>query len=265
MTKELISKTNSGCTLSDIKIVDSHAHMGPYWNFHVPYGDAKGMLVSMDAVGIDSAIIAPLISIGPGFQRGNRTAESSARRYPGRFWGAIGINPNYPELAREEFNKMSSSPRMKGVKLHPSLHDYPADGEIYRWIYEASGKNDLPVTTHTWEGDKRCNPEIYGELASDYPGTDFVLVHSGGTPKGVEEAIETASFHQNIYLETCGSKTFGLIESMVDSLGSKRILFGSDMPFLDPNPQVGKVVYADIKSSQKLNILGRNAEKLFHI
>ncbi len=265
MTGELIDLANRGLPISGEAIVDSHSHMGPYWNFHIPENDADGMLESMDSLGIDTAIITPLVSIGPGFQSGNSMAERAAQEHPGRFYGALSINPNYPKLSREELSKYEGSPHFKAIKLHPSLQKYPAGGDVYRLVYSRAADMGIPVATHTWTGDSRCEPSKYGELADEFCDTKFILIHSGGTKGGIEEAIETALPRDNIYLETCGSRTFGIVEEMVDSLGSERVLFGSDMPFLDPAAQVGKIIYSDISEGDKLNILGLNATHVFNL
>ena len=40
------------------------------------------------------------------------------------------------------------------------------------------------------------------------------------------------------------------------------MLFGSDMPLMDPRLQVGRIVTADIPDEVKLKVLGLNAIKL---
>jgi len=265
MTMSLSERVNRGLPLSDIFIVDSHAHLGPYYNFHIPFNDAEGMMASMDALGIDIACIAPHISIGPDFRSGNALAEKVASSYPKRFIGAITLNPNYPAAVLPELRRYETSSAMRAIKLHPSLHDYPAGGKVYRNIYEEAGRMGLPVATHTWFGDARCTPKLYGEIAKEYPETTFLLIHSGGEARGIGEATEAALSAENVYLETCGSLTFGTVEKMVDAIGSRRVVFGSDMPFIDPAAQVGKVIYAPIPEKSKRDILGRNAKRIFNL
>lgn len=265
MRADLIERANKGLPLSDVLIIDSHAHMGPYSNFHVPFNDPEGMIVSMNALGINTSCVTHHISIGPDFRFGNDLVHKAANDFPGRFIGAICLNPNYPDLIIPEIKRFENSSVMKAIKLHPSVHNYPAGGKAYRTIYEEAAERTLPVTTHTWIGDNRCTPKLYGEIAKEYPDTVFVLIHSGGETKGVCEAIEAAKLSENIYLETCGSMTFGTVERMVEALGSKRVVFGSDMPFIDPAAQLGKVIYAPIPGEAKLDILGRNAKKIFRL
>ncbi len=259
----LVDLANRGRPLSEARIIDSHAHMGPYRCFHIPYSDPEGMIVAMDALGIETCIVGANAGIGPDFRRGNDIARKAALDFPGRFLGAICLNPNYPQSIVSEIERFDGSGVMKAIKLHPSAHDYPADGEHYRTVYEVAGKKGLPVTTHTWFGDKRCSPKMYGELGREYPETKFVLIHSGGTRSAVGEAVEAARSSDNVWLDTTGSMTFRTVELLVEALGSKRIVFGSDTPFIDPIAQVGKIVYAPISEEAKLDILGRNARELF--
>ncbi len=265
MNLSLVERANQGIPLSDVLIIDSHAHMGPYWNFHVPFGDAAGMLVSMNALGIDTSLVCPHLSIGPDYRSGNDLARHAAEEFPGRFLGAMGLNPNYPESIVPEIRRCRKHRAMVAIKLHPSLHNYPADGDAYKVVYEEAGKRHLPVTTHTWVGDKRCTPKTYEKMAKEYPDTTFILIHSGGALEGIAEAIGAAKAADNIYLETSGSMTFGIVERMVEAIGSDRIVFGSDNPFIDPAAQLGKVIYSPISQEAKLDILGRNAREVLHL
>jgi predicted TIM-barrel fold metal-dependent hydrolase len=51
----------------------------------------------------------------------------------------------------------------------------------------------------------------------------------------------------------------------VNEAGADRVLFGSDMPLMDPRPQIGKIITADISDEAKQLILGDNARRLLGI
>ena len=152
---------------------------------------------------------------------------------------------------------------MRGFKIHPSLHGYPADGENLRPMWEYANEKGLPVLSHTWAGDRTCSPAVLGILADEYPKVPVLLGHSGGTPAGYDEALEVASKQENVFLETCGSGVvYGMIERFVRKVGADRILFGSDMPFVNANAQIGKILYAKIPDEDKRKILGLNMAKI---
>ena len=55
----------------------------------------------------------------------------------------------------------------------------------------------------------------------------------------------------------------GLVENLVNRVGSERLLFGTDMPWFDEYQAVGGVLSADISENDMRNILYRNAERIF--
>ncbi len=91
-------------------------------------------------------------------------------------------------------------------------------------------------------------------------------IHSGNTAEPRREAIAAARACPNVYLETCSTfRTPGVIEELVDGVGVDRVLFGSDMPLMDPRSQIGKIITARISDEAKQKILGGNAGRLLGI
>jgi predicted TIM-barrel fold metal-dependent hydrolase len=249
-------------TLESELVIDAHTHMGPYFNFHIPNNDAGSMIKVMDRLGVNMACTSPHVGITPDFGMGNDMAVQAMRDYPGRFFGYITVNGNYPEEIVEEIERCHDM-GMRGFKIHPSLHGYPADGENLKPMWEYANEEDLPVLSHTWGGDRTCSPEVLGKLAEEYPNVPVILGHSGGTPAGYDEAIAVAKKQENIFLETCcSSVVYGMIERFVREVGADRVLFGSDMPFVNANAQIGKILYARIPDQDKRKILGLNMAEI---
>ncbi len=260
--KDLWGKAMLAHTLEGETIIDAHCHMGPYFNFHIPDNDAKSMIEVMDRLGVKMACISPHIGITPDFKKGNDIALGAMHDFPGRFFGYITLNGNYPEDIKDEIDRCYSA-GMRGFKIHPSLHGYPANGENLRYMWEFANEKRLPVLSHTWAGDGTCSPSILGNLAEKYPNVPVILGHSGGTLAGYDEAIAVAKKQKNVFLETCCSTViYGMIERFVREVGADRILFGSDMPFVNENAQIGKILYAKISDEDKRKILGLNMEKI---
>ena len=70
----------------------------------------------------------------------------------------------------------------------------------------------------------------------------------------------------NLYLDVASSQPHvGMIERFVKEVGAERVLFGSDMPVLEPAAQLGRVAYAEISEDNKEKILGRNVQQLLEV
>jgi predicted TIM-barrel fold metal-dependent hydrolase len=54
----------------------------------------------------------------------------------------------------------------------------------------------------------------------------------------------------------------GVIEQLVAGAGAERVVFGSDMPLMDPRCQIGKIITAAIDDQAKRLVLGENAARL---
>jgi predicted TIM-barrel fold metal-dependent hydrolase len=54
----------------------------------------------------------------------------------------------------------------------------------------------------------------------------------------------------------------GLIEKFAAEVGSERMLFGTDLPWFDPQHAIGVLLSAQINDEDRHNICHRNAEKL---
>jgi len=54
-----------------------------------------------------------------------------------------------------------------------------------------------------------------------------------------------------------------MIETAVAEAGAEKIVYGSDLPLLDPALQIAKVTESDITREQKELILSGNMQRLF--
>jgi hypothetical protein len=258
----------AGQPLSDEVVIDPHTHMGPYHNFPIP-GDpwAEGMIEVMDECGVDSAVTAPMIALEGGVREGNEIAADAILKFPGRFFGFCTINPNFPEEEiREELQHCFQNEGFRGIKIHPTTHDYAAYRPGYIPVWEFAHERELPILIHTWGTDPKCRPALFDPIAEQYPRARLILGHSGAMPLGIDEAIEVARKRPNVYLDLTKSIICrGMLEYMVNEVGPDRILYGSDLPFICGTGQLGRAAAARLSLEEKRKILGLNAQQLFRL
>jgi predicted TIM-barrel fold metal-dependent hydrolase len=248
-------------------IVDAHAHLGPWHNFWVRQGGwAEAMVEVMDWCGITTSIVASHAAIGPDEQIGNDQAYDAQRRFPGRIVAYVTINPNRPRAAVEQEIERWELHGITAFKIHPSVHKYPASGEGYRPVYEYAQEHGLPVLSHCWDGDPHGAPSVVAGLADEYPEASFIIGHAASSWGAIETNCTEAKRRENVYLDLTGSGLwFGALEYLVGHADPTRILFGSDNPFIDPRPPLGRVLMARISDEHKRLVLGLNAQRLFKL
>lgn len=252
-----------GLRLDDLcRVVDLHAHAGPHYNFAILGSDPDSMVRLMDRMGVEALVVAPHLSIGPSRTEGNDLALDLVRRYPGRFLGYAVPYPHEPDTVRDELNRVLDA-GLIAIKLHPSMHNYRATDPGYRVAWEIARERNTFILTHTWKGDQYCTPDMLSALAEEFPTVPVLMGHSGGTPAGFPEFIALAQSHPNLYLDTTGSYVTGAwVRQMVAEVGAERVVYGSDIPFIDPRYGLGKVALSGLDDDELDCIMSQNGRRL---
>lgn len=248
-------------------IVDAHCHLGPWHNFFIRRGGwADAVVEAMDRCSVTVSIIAAHLAVGPDEREGNNQVYRAAEAYPDRLVPYVTINPNRGRAGVEAEIARWEPHGIRAFKIHPSTHQYPVTGDNYRPMFEYAAAHALPVLSHTWAGDPHCAPSAFAQLAPEYPTALFIIGHAASSWDAISAACQAAAEFPNVYLDLCGSAMlYGALEYMVAQVGAERILHGSDNPFLDPRPPLGRVLMARIQDDQKRLILGLNAKRIFRL
>ncbi|WP_283139467.1 amidohydrolase family protein [Rhizohabitans arisaemae] len=244
-----------------IRIVDAHAHAGPYSLFFIPEPDPGGMLRVMDRCGVAHAVFSSHLSIQADAAAGNALTAAIVAQAPDRFTGYLTVNPWQDPAA--ELVRWGDDPRFGGIKLHPDLHDYPLVGSRYAGVWEHAEERGWPVLTHTFSGSPYNDLFHVETVAARHPGATILAGHSGVTPLGIEAAIEVAKRHDNVILEVCGSYNTGTdIVRMVREVGADRVVYGSDFPFIDLRMSLGRILFSGLTDVERAAVLGGTITRL---
>ena len=249
----------------DWDVVDAHAHVGPWFNFFTPEPSADSMLRVMDRCGVRLAVVSATYAIGVDAVAGNAQVVAMVRQHPGRFAGYAVFNPHAPE-SLTDVERLLDMPSMVGIKIHPDVQAYAADGPLYAPIWELAARRAAPVLTHTFVDSPFSDPLMFAAIAARWPEVVMLLGHSGVTGEGHRRAMQVAGAHRNVYLELCGSFTTGhWIRQMVERVGAQRVLYGSDFPFIELRYALGRVVFAGLPDADLALVLGGNARRILRL
>ena len=164
-----------------------------------------------------------------------------------------------------ELNRSIDDLGFSAIKIYPPYVPWPMDDPVWDPVYQFADDRGLAVISHTGS-EKTCWPVLVENVAGRFPNANFVIGHSGNTEPYRTQAIRAAQRFPNVYLETCSTfREPGVIERLVGEAGPDRVLFGSDMPLMDPRPQLGKIITADISEDEKRLVLGANARRLLKL
>jgi len=244
------------------RVIDFHGHVGR-WDRYGMNDDPALLLHAMDAAGIDLSCVFQIFY--PDGTTGNDLAARFIAKHPDRFVGFAYVSPLMPERMVPELTRAIDELGFAAIKLYPPYTPWPLSDPQWFPIYEFADARGLAVLFHTGS-EPQSYPKFLSEIAPLYPRANFVAGHAGNTPVERAQAIAAAQANPNVYLETCSTfRTPGVIEQLVYEAGADRVLFGSDLPLMDPRPQLGKILTANISDADKRLIIGDNARRLLKL
>jgi hypothetical protein len=102
-------------------------------------------------------------------------------------------------------------------------------------------------------------------LAEEYPDVNFIIPHLGSFAddwRAQVALIDHLVRHPNIYTDTAGVRRFDILEQAVQRAGARKILHGSDGPWLHPGIELAKVRTLGLSRSDETLVLGDNFLRL---
>lgn len=237
-------------------IIDGHCHAGKGdgltgpWDTSAPLGD---YLRRAAAAGIDRTVI--FAAFTSDYRSANRQVAALVARAPSRLLGFVFV---HPARDRGRVASMVAEGVVRhgfcGIKAH--RHDAP----ITREVCEAARRFALPVLYDVM-GDV-APVEL---LATEYPDVPFIIPHLGSFAddwRAQVALIDHLVRHPNVFTDTAGVRRFDVLEQAVRRAGARKIIFGSDGPWLHPGLEMAKVRALSLPPAEERLVLGGNLQRL---
>jgi Predicted metal-dependent hydrolase of the TIM-barrel fold len=254
-------------------LIDVHLHYG-FEFFPIRASVSEDLIRAMNKFNIDVGIVSSVGGIWYTYPDCNREMYDSIKKFPDRLKGYIVVNPNYPGAAIRQLEEYSQIPQFVGVKVHPSWHNKFVDGPEYEPIFQKCEELNLPVLVHSYviddyEDQVSC-PERIANVARKHKNP-IIVAHMGGNSKRACKAIKDVD---NLYMDISSGRErasqlyvweLGRVENAAREIGAEKILFGSDLPLLDPAICIGLMEDSVLSDKERELIMWKNSSKIFKI
>jgi predicted TIM-barrel fold metal-dependent hydrolase len=239
-------------------IIDCHCHAGKGdgmtapWNTNAPI---EPYLRRARQAGIQKSVVfAPFHS---DYDEANREVARIVRRYPERLIGFAFVHAGRD--AGHIFDMVERARRwgFRGIKVH-GFEAMPT-----REVCEAARAFRMPMLA-----DVVGKPEVVDLLAAEFPDVHFIIPHLGSFGddwRAHGRVIDQLVRYPNVYTDTSGVRRFDYIVEAVKRAGAKKVLFGSDGPWLHPGLELHKIKLLGLPPLQEAMVLGGNILRLLRM
>jgi predicted TIM-barrel fold metal-dependent hydrolase len=237
-------------------IIDCHCHAGrgdlltDPWNTDAPL---KTHLERARAAGIDKTVVfAPFHT---DYAVANAEVARIVARHPGQLVGFAFVHPRRDtgrifQMVEQAVARWG----FRGIKVHG------ADGLPGREICAVAAHFGIPVLV-----DVVGKAHAIEMFASRYPSVDFIIPHLGSFAddwKAQQTVCDQLVRYPNVYADTSGVRRFDYIVQAVERAGARKLLFGSDGPWLHPGVELHKIRLLGLPLADEALIFGGNIRRL---
>jgi len=236
-------------------IVDCHCHAGKGdrmtapWNTDAPI---EPYLRRARRAGIDKTVVfAPFHS---DYDEANRQVARIVARYPKRLIGFAFVHASRDAGRILSMVERARKWGFRGIKLH-GFEAMPT-----REVCEAARAFRMPLLA-----DVVGRAEVVDMLAPQFLDVNFIIPHLGSFAddwRAHQRVIDQLVRYPNVYADTSGVRRFDYIVEAIKRAGPRKLLFGSDGPWLHPGIELHKVRLLGLPERQERLVLGGNVIRL---
>ena len=237
-------------------IIDCHCHAGQGDGLTGPWDTAAPIgkhVRRATRAGIDRTVI--FAAFHSDYARANHEVARMVASRPDRLLGFAFVHAERDRgRIRELVGASVRDYGFLGIKLHRH------DARITREACESARAFRVPILY-----DLMGETAVVELLAQEYPDVDFVIPHLGSFAddwRAQLALIDHLVRHPNVYADTAGVRRFDLLEQAVKRAGARKILFGSDGPWLHPAVELAKVRALELSPDDEALVLGGNFLRL---
>lgn len=237
-------------------IIDFHCHAGrgdlltAPWNTTAPL---ESYLRRARRAGIARTVVFPAFHTD--YATANRELAGIVARRRTRLIGFAMVNPKSDAgRVREMVGEAVTRHGFRGLKVHGH------EAMPTREVCEAARAFGIPIIV-----DVAGKAHVIDMFAPEYPDVRFVIAHLGSFAddwRAHERVIEQMARYPNVFGDTSGVRRFDYLVQAIKRAGSRKLVFGSDGPWLHPGLELQKIRLLGMTRESEARVLGGNARTL---
>ena len=242
------------------RIIDSHTHIKPVNGIGLYQGiTTESEIVDlMDKLGIDCIVTAPHPILAGMMSCANKQAKEAIDNYPGRIYGYISICPHDGiDAIKKELELYKNNSGFLGLKILSGYHG-ELDRKEFLYALDFADEMKCPVVFHKWTNSPGI--ESVRNVLETHRNLKLICAHlGGGSSECFYELNNLIKTYPNLFTDICGSVFNSLdMETVVETSGDDRIIYGSDLIYLDPRYDLGKIIFSTLSDDVKEKLLSSN-------
>jgi len=242
--------------ITDSPIIDCHCHAGKGDRMTAPWNTVapiKGYLRRARAAGIAKTVVVSVFHSD--YDKANAELARLVARHPDRLIGFVFVHATRD--AGRIFRKVECAVRkwcFRGIKIH-GFESMPT-----REVCETARAFRLPIFV-----DVVSRPEVIDMLAPQYPDVNFIVAHLGSYTddwRAHQQVVYQIARYPNVYGDTSAVRRFDYVVEAIKRAGPRKLMFGSDGPWIHPGVELYKVRLLGLPKEQETLVLGGNILRL---
>jgi uncharacterized protein len=237
-------------------IIDCHCHAGTGDRMTAPWNTIAPIepyLRRARAAGISKTVVVSVFHSD--YNQANAELARIIAQHPDRLIGFVFVHATRD--AGRIFRMVERAVRkwrFRGIKIHGF------DAMPTREVCEAARAFRLPIFV-----DVVSRPEVIDMLAPQYPGVNFIVAHLGSYTddwRAHQQVVYQMARYPNVYGDTLTVRRFDYIVEAVKRAEPRKLIFGSDGPWIHPGVELHKVRLLGLRKEQEGLVLGGNILRL---
>jgi uncharacterized protein len=249
--------------VNKVEYIDVNCMIGEWCFKDLKFKSPDGLIGEMDRLGINKALVYHSLSWMCDPKTGNDEVIVNISHYD-RLIPVMVLNSmiDYEFGGRVQVTDYIRKNKIKAVRLFPFDNNYTLNMWNVEKLFSLLNELRIPVLIEYKSMHGSLEPyysQLY-ELCRAFEDIPFIILNPGY--RSLRIFYELFERCANFHIDSSSLIVFRGIEDIVKHFGSKRILYGSRMPFMEGGVSLGRLIYADIDEADRVNIAGRNITAL---